>query len=155
MAWGRSSFSTKRRSVCRSSSCSASKGGVTAGCVVEAKEVPLPVLLVGVVVGADFADLLVAEAEPLGAAVEPALARLRFGPDHGPLDHSLVAVRDAVLVDPFGVKMLDTEFCVVSDLASVVWAEARVVVGRVVGEVRRDLVRVASAQRLVVALDVL
>src|SRR4051794_29407679 len=149
MTLGRISASTKRRSVCRSSSCSSSKGGVTAACVVEAKEVSAPVLGVGMVVGADFADLLVLEAEPLGAAVEAALAGLRVGPDHRPLDHGFLAVVDAVLEDPVRVKVLDTERGVVGDLASSMGAQACVVVGGVVGEVRGHLVGITAAQCVV------
>src|SRR3954452_4625645 len=152
MTLGRISASTKRRSVCRSSSCSSSKGGVTAACVVEAKEVSAPVLGVGMVVGADFADLLVLEAEPLGATVEAALAGLRVGPDHRPLDHGFLAVVDSMLEDPVSVKVPDTQRGVVGDLASVMGTQARVVVRRVVAEVRGDLVGVAAAQCVVVAL---
>src|SRR4051812_36670163 len=154
MTCGRSSVSTKRRSVCRSSSCSPSKGGVAAACVVEAKEVSAPVLLVRVVVRAYFADLAVLESEPLRAAVEPPLSRLRIGPHHRPLDHGFIAVVDPVLEDPLCVKVVDTQLGVLGDLASVMRAQARVVVGRVVGEVGRDLVGVAAAQCVVVALDV-
>src|SRR4051794_32023173 len=143
MACGRSSVSTKRRSVCRSSSCSSSKGGVTASFVVEAKEVSAPVLVVRVVVGANLADLAVAEAEPLSPAVEPALAGLRVRPDHRPLDHGFAAVVDSVLEDPLRVKVVDTQLGVLGYLPPVVWPQARVVVGRVFGEVRRHLVGVA------------
>jgi hypothetical protein len=61
-----------------------------------------------------------------------------------------------VFHDPRGVKVLDSQLGVLADRArALVGAEPGVVVGRVVGEVRRDLLGIASIQRLVVAADVL
>src|SRR4051812_40647415 len=151
MTCGRSSASTKRRSVCRSSSCSWSKGGVTAARVVEAKEVSAPVLLVRVVVGAHFADLPVPEAEPLGAAVEAPLARLRIGPHHRPLDHGLVAVVDPVLEDPGCLQHLHRHPRVLTDRScTYVRAQSRVVVDRVLGEERSHFIRIAAVEGVVV-----
>src|SRR3954447_7070995 len=105
----------KRRSVRRSSSCSSSKGGVTAACVVEAKKVSAPVLLVRVVVGANLADLPVAEAEPLGAAIEPALTGLRVGPDHRPLDHGFTTSFQRMFDYPLGIEVRDRHPRVLAD----------------------------------------
>ena len=102
-ACGRISRSTNERSDSRSASCSSVKGGigalmrrtrssrvgpgavalahlvpalerrVAAALVVEPEQVALPVLRVGVVVGAHLGDQPVAHDEPLGAAVDPPL----------------------------------------------------------------------------------
>jgi hypothetical protein len=107
-----------------------------------------------VVIGADLGDPPVAQPEPLGAAVQPRLAGLRVAPGHRPLDHRLVAVRDPVLEPPLPGEVVDRPAGVLGDRAAVVGPEARVVVGRVVGEVRGDQVDVAGVERLVVAADV-
>jgi hypothetical protein len=61
-----------------------------------------------------------------------------------------------MLNHPARVKVLDSQLGVLADRARAdVRAEARVVVDGVVGEVRRDLVRVASVKGLVIAPDVL
>ena len=59
-----------------------------------------------------------------------------------------------MLEPPLPVDGLDAPLRVVGDLAPVVRPEARVVVRRVLGEVRRDGVRVARVERLVVGADV-
>jgi hypothetical protein len=59
-----------------------------------------------------------------------------------------------VLEPPLAVDVLDTPLGVVGDLAPVVGLEARVVVGRVGGEVRGDEIGVARVERLVVGADV-
>jgi hypothetical protein len=50
--------------------------------------------------------------------------------------------------------VVDRPTGVLGDLAAAVRAEAGVVVGRVVGEVRRDQIDVAGVERLVIAADV-
>jgi hypothetical protein len=122
--------------------------------VVEAEQVALRVLPVAVVVGADLGDLAVAEAEPLGTAVQPLLARARVAPRHRPLDHGLVTLLDPVLDPPLAVGVGDAPLGVRGDLAAVMRAEPRVVVRSVVGEVLGDEVGVAGVQGLVVAADV-
>jgi hypothetical protein len=107
-----------------------------------------------VVVGADLGDPAVAEPEPLGAAVEALLTGLRVAPGHRPLDHSLVAVGDPVLVVPLAVEVVDRPARVLRDRPPVMGAEAGVVVSRVVGEMGRDQLDVAGVERLVVAADV-
>ena len=83
--------------------------------MVEAEQVALRVLLVAVVVGADLGDLAVSHQEPLRAAVEALLARLRVAPGHRPLDHGLVALLDAVLEVPLAVDHLDAHLRVLAD----------------------------------------
>jgi hypothetical protein len=60
-----------------------------------------------------------------------------------------------VLEPPLPAEVVDPPTGVLGDLAAVMRPEARVVVGRVVGEVRGDQVDVAGVERLVVAADVL
>ena len=80
-----------------------------------------------------------------------ALARLGVAPGHRPLDHDLVALLDRVLEVPLALDVLDGEGGVAADLlGALVRAETRVVVDRVVGEVRRHRLGVAGVQRLVV-----
>jgi hypothetical protein len=123
--------------------------------VVEAQQVAAAVLLVRVVVGADLADLPVAEAEPLGPAVDPRIARLRVAPGHRPLDAGLLAVVDAVLEEPLPFEVLDRQLRVLADRASALMrAKSRVVMDGVVREVLGDPVRIAGVQRLVVGADV-
>jgi hypothetical protein len=105
-------------------------------------------------VGADLRDPAALEPEPLGTAVEPAVARLRVAPGHRPLDHRLVSVGQPALVPPLAVEVVDSPARVLGDLAAVVGAEARVVVSGILGEVRGDQLDVAGVERLVVAADV-
>ena len=112
---------------------------MAAALVVEAEQVALRVLAVAVVVGADLADLAVAETEELGAAVDPPLARLRVAPGHRPLDRDLVLALHAALDVPLAVDLLDSPVGVLGDRPSaLVGPEPRVVVDGVVGEVRGD-----------------
>ena len=97
-----------------------------------------------VVVGAHLGDAPVAELEPLGAAVQPALAGLGVAPGHRPLDHHPLAVVDRVLDRPLAVDVLHRPVRVLADRArALVRAQARVVVGGVVGEVLGHAVGVA------------
>jgi hypothetical protein len=59
-----------------------------------------------------------------------------------------------VLVMPLAVEIVDRPARVFGDPPAVVRAEARVVVRRVLGEVRGDQIDVARVERLVVAADV-
>jgi hypothetical protein len=59
-----------------------------------------------------------------------------------------------VLEPPLPAEVVDRPAGVLGDRAAVVGAEARVVMGRVLGEVRGDQVDVACVERLVVAADV-
>ena len=123
--------------------------------VVEAEQIALRVLPAAVVVGADLGDLAVADQEPLGAAIEACLAGLRVAPGHRPLDRDLVAFPDRVLQMPAPLDVGDRVGRVAADrLGSFVRAETRVVVDRVIGEVRRNGVRVARVEGLVIRPDV-
>src|SRR5215213_5922448 len=122
--------------------------------VVEPEQVALRVLFVAVVVGADLGDLAVLDPEPLRAAIEALLAGLRVAPGHRPLDHGFVAGLDPVLEPPLAVDGLDAPRRVFGDLAAMMWAEARVVVGCVVDEMSGHRVGVARVERLVVGADV-
>ena len=117
---------------------------VAAALVVEAKQVALRVLLAAVVVGADLGDLAVADQEPLGAAVEPLLAALG---SRQVIVHSIATWSPcsiAFSMYHWASIVLDAERGVAADrLGALVRAEARVVVDRVVGEVRRDRLGVA------------
>jgi hypothetical protein len=106
------------------------------------------------VIGADLGDLPVAHLKPLGATVQPPLARLRVPPGHRPLDHGLVPVGKAVLVPPLPADVVDRPARVLGDLPATVRAEARVVVGGILGEVPGDQVDVGGVERLVVTADV-
>src|SRR5262249_26240272 len=87
--------------------------------------------------------------------VEPPITGLRVSPGHRPFDHGLVALLDAVLEVPLTVDRAHPELGVLADpLGAFVGAEARVVVDGVVGEVRRDQLRVPGVERLVVGADV-
>src|SRR5689334_2792706 len=108
----------KRRTASRRSSCSCVNGGlsmsaiehhVTPAGVVEPHQVARAVLRARVEVGADLADQAIAEDEPLGAAVEAALAGLRVLPRHRPLDDGLLAVVDPVDHLPLAVEVLDAD----------------------------------------------
>src|SRR5215208_4525582 len=128
---------------------------VAASGVVEAQQVPRGVLAVAVVIGADLADAPIAEAEPLGAAVEPALAGTGVPPGHRPLDARLLAVLDRALHDPLAVDVLHRPFGVLADRTrALVGPETRVVMDRIVGEVVRNSVGVARVERSVVRVDV-
>src|SRR5438067_2503900 len=160
---GRSSAATKRRIDCRSSSCSSVNGGrgkslehgVPAALVVEADQVAGAVAAAAVEVRTHLGDQAVAEQEPLGAAVESALAGLRVAPGHRPLDHRLVALLDPIGDLPLPVQVLHGPLRVLADRArALVRAEPRVVVDRVLGEVPRDLVRIAGVEGGVVGADV-
>src|SRR5215210_2772448 len=132
-----------------------SMGGVAPALVVEPEQVPPRVLSIPVVVGPDLCDPALTHAEPLGAAVQPPLARLRVAPGHRPLDHGLVAVGDPMLVPPLTLDVVDRPAGVLGDGAgTLVRAEPRVVVDGVVGEVRGDGLDVARVERLVVGANV-
>ncbi len=123
--------------------------------VVEADQVAGAVARARVEVGAHLADAVVAEDEPLRAAVETPLASLGVPPGHRPLDARLVALLDPVLERPPTLEVLDREARVLADRScALVRAEARVVVDGVVGEVPGDEVGVAAVQSLVVGADV-
>src|SRR5438876_4420718 len=134
---GRSSAATKRRTLSRSCSCSSVKGGrgksiehgVPAALVVEADQVAGAVAPAAVEVRPHLGDQAVAEEEPLGAAVEAPLARLRVAPGHRPLDHRLVALLDPVGDLPLTVEVLHGPLRVLADRArALVRPESRVVV---------------------------
>jgi hypothetical protein len=59
-----------------------------------------------------------------------------------------------VFVVPLAIEVVDRPAGVLGDLAPVMRSEARVVVGRVVGEVGGDQLDVAGVERLVIAADV-
>src|SRR3954447_9954635 len=90
---------------------------VAAAGVGEAEQVARRVLRAAVVIRAHLADAPVTEAEPLGAAVEPPLARLRVAPGHRPLDHRLLAVLDRVVDEPLALDALHRPVRVVADRA--------------------------------------
>jgi hypothetical protein len=60
-----------------------------------------------------------------------------------------------VLQPPLAVDLLDAPAGVLGDLAAAMWAQPRVVVDRVVAEVRGDQVSVPGVERLVVGADVI
>jgi hypothetical protein len=124
--------------------------------MVEAEQVSARILRAAVVVGAHLADLAVPEAEPLGAAVEPPLARLRVAPSHRPLDDGLIAVLDQVLDEPLTIDVLDGKLRVLADRARTdMRPKPRVVVNGVLGEVVGDAIGIAAVECVVVRPDVI
>src|SRR3954466_8081971 len=106
--------------------------------MVKSEQVSGWILLVAVMVGAHLADLAVAEAEELGAAVDSLLARPRVAPGHRPLDRDLVLALDSAIDVPLSVGLLDAPARVLADRTrALVRAQPGVVMDGVVGEVRR------------------
>ena len=83
------------------------------------------------------------------------LARAGVAPGHRPLDHRLLAVLDRVVDVPLAVDRVDRPLRVLAYRPrALVRPEPRVVVSRVLREVRRNPVGVAGVEGLVIGADV-